>query len=46
MTWKGNDGDTIDIELFDNFEKPMPSHNIADDNPEIVRQLMSVLKNA
>lgn len=46
MIWKGNDGDTIDIELFDYSENPMPSHNIADDNPEIVKQLMSVLKNS
>ncbi len=45
MVWKGKDGDTIDIELFDYSENPMPSLNIADDNPEIVKQLMSVLKN-
>lgn len=45
MIWKDDDGDTIDIELFDYSENPMPSHNIANDNLEIVKQFISVLKN-
>jgi len=43
MVWKNNDGDTIDIELFDYSEKTLPYHNIADENPGLVKQLLAVL---
>lgn len=45
MVWENSIGDTIDIELFDNYEKPLPHNNIANDNPVVVKQMLSVLKN-
>jgi arylsulfatase A-like enzyme len=43
MIWTGNDGDTIDIELFDNSQEPIPFRNVADQHPETVRKLQGVL---
>ena len=44
MIWENsNNGDTVDINLFNNSEKPIPIHDIADDNPQIVNELISVL---
>ena len=46
MIWiSNNDGDTIEVNLFDNYESPIPYTNIADNNPEIVDELMNVLKD-
>ncbi len=42
MIWTDNNGDTLDIELFDNAEYPVPFHNIADEQPEIVQQLLNM----
>lgn len=42
IIWKDNNGDTLDIELFDNTEYPIPFQNIADEQPEIVRQLLNM----
>jgi iduronate 2-sulfatase len=44
MIWKDNTtGDTLEINLFDNNEQPMPYTDIADEKPKIVKQLISVL---
>jgi len=42
MIWKDSKGDTLDIELFDNAEYPVPFHNIAAEKPEIVQQLLNM----
>lgn len=45
MIWKDNlTGDTIDINLFDNYQKPLPNQNIADQSPQLVKDLISELK--
>ncbi len=45
MIWRDNiTGDTIDVNLFNNYEKPLPYQNIADQNPQLVRDLISELK--
>ena len=45
MVWKNKDGDTTEVELFDNSELPIPHRNIADNNPEIVKQLLVNLRH-
>jgi iduronate 2-sulfatase len=37
-------GDTIDINLFNNNEKPVPFHDISDKYPEIVKELSGKIK--
>ncbi len=44
MVWTDQStGDTIDINLFENNEKPVPYHDISDSNPEIVQELMEMI---
>ena len=44
MVWTDQStGDTIDINLFENNEKPVPYHDISDSNPEIVKELMEMI---
>jgi len=38
-------GDTLEINLFNNNEKPLPYHDISDDNPEIVKELIELKLN-
>ena len=45
MVWENIVGDTAEIELFNNSELPIPHHNIANENPEIVEYLLTKLKN-
>ncbi len=42
MIWTDINGDTMDIELFENAEQPMPIRNIADENTEIVQELLRI----
>ncbi len=44
MVWTENaTGDTIDINLFENDEKPVPHRDISESNPEIVQELMELI---
>lgn len=46
MVWIDNvSGDTIEMNLFDNNEKPLPHSDISSDNPEIVRDLIRQIKH-
>jgi arylsulfatase A-like enzyme len=44
MVWENKEGDISEMELFDNSELPIPHHNIANENSEIVEQLLNELK--
>ena len=44
MVWTDKTtGDTIDVNLFDNNEQPVPHHDISDSNPEIVKELIEII---
>ena len=43
MIWKDTNGDTLDMELFDNSEYPIPYRNLAEEEPEIVQELLSLV---
>ncbi|XOV92555.1 MAG: sulfatase [Bacteroidota bacterium] len=44
MVWTDKTtGDTIDINLFENNEKPVPYRDISASNPEIVKELMEMI---
>ncbi len=46
MVWVDNKtGDTIDVNLFDNNERPLPFRNISENNSGIVRELSEKIKN-
>jgi len=38
-------GDTLEINLFDNNEKPVPYRDISGSNPKIVKELIGTLSN-
>ena len=45
MVWIDKDtGDTLDINLFNNAERPLPYRDISSDHPEIVKELSEALK--
>lgn len=45
MLWlDSKTGDTIEINLFDNHEQPIPYHDISDRNPEIVREMEAQMR--
>lgn len=45
MIWKDKKtGDTLEINLFNNLEKPLPYHDISDDHPEIVEKFIKILE--
>ncbi len=44
MVWTDKTtGDTIDVNLFDNSEQPVPHHDISDRYPEIVKELIEII---
>jgi len=43
MIWRDTDGDTLDMELFDNAETPIPYRNLAEEKPEIVQKLLNMM---
>lgn len=44
MVWTDKTtGDTIDVNLFDNTEQPVPHHDISDRYPEIVKELIEII---
>lgn len=44
MVWTDKTtGDTIDVNLFDNNEQPVPHHDISDRYPEIVKELIEII---
>lgn len=45
MTWIDQKGDTLETQLFENDEEPLPIHNVANDHPREVNRLLNILKN-
>ncbi|MCG8311221.1 MAG: sulfatase [Cytophagales bacterium] len=45
MVWKANNGDTLDVHLFDNTEEPLPYRNVVESRPETVKRLLDMLRS-